>query len=200
MFCKLKSIVVFVRLISIYIFYFIIGSVATEEYERERGSSCNQLCGAFVNTSHVFCAAFRKEIYGASSLVFWLLFSFIWWIFTISIANNFFLSVFYSSLQGIFCNGRQCQRPGPDSAIVNLLNTMHEQIMVSNQLLSGLVDKDQRLYSRKRKMSISDSDDNNIISSRSGKKGKSLCKESETLSVAPHRRQTSLFIIIYYYY
>ena len=81
---------------------------------------------------------------------------------------------------------------GPYSAIVNLLKTMHEQIMVSNQLLSGLVDKDQRLYSRKRKMSISDSDDDYIISSRSGKKGKSICKESETLSVAPHRRQTSL--------
>ena len=81
---------------------------------------------------------------------------------------------------------------GPYSAIVNLLKTMHEQIMVSNQLLSGLVDKDQRLYSRKRKMSISDSDDDDILSSRSGKKGKSLCKESETLSVAPHRWQTSL--------
>ena len=50
-------------------FYFIIGSVATEQYERERGSLCNQLCGAFVNTSHVFCAALQKEIYGASSLV-----------------------------------------------------------------------------------------------------------------------------------
>ena len=81
---------------------------------------------------------------------------------------------------------------GPDSAIVNLLTKMHEQIMGSNQLLSGLVDKDQRLYSQKRKMTISDSDDDNIISSRSGKKGKRLCKESETLSVAPHRRQTSL--------
>ena len=28
---------------------------------------------------------------------------------------------------------------GPDSAIVNLLKTMHEQIMGSNQLFSGLV-------------------------------------------------------------
>ena len=37
---------------------------------------------------------------------------------------------------------------GPDSTIVNLLKTMQEQIIVSNKLLSGLVDNDQRPHSR----------------------------------------------------
>ena len=81
---------------------------------------------------------------------------------------------------------------GPDSAIINVLKTMHEQSMVSNHLLSGLVDKDQHLYSQQRQMSMSESDDDNIMSSWSSKKEKRLCKESKTLSVAPHRWQTSL--------
>ena len=48
---------------------------------------------------------------------------------------------------------------GPDSTI---LKTMQKQIIVSNELLSGLVDNDQRSHSQKRQMSCSDSDDVNL--------------------------------------
>ena len=51
---------------------------------------------------------------------------------------------------------------GPHSAIINVLKTMHEHIIVSNQLLSGLVDKGQSPYSWKRERSCSDSDNDNI--------------------------------------
>ena len=50
----------------------------------------------------------------------------------------------------------------PDSTIVDLLKTIQEQPIVSNKLLSGLEDNDQCPHSRKRQMSLSDSDDANM--------------------------------------
>ena len=86
---------------------------------------------------------------------------------------------------------------GPDSTIVDLLKTMQEQIIVSNKLLSGLVDNDQRLNSRKRNKSLSESDDENMVYTRSVTKEKG-CAKSVKLSLLLHiGNKHPLWIILF---
>ena len=124
-----------------------------------------------------FYAACSKRKSQRISGVFSLVFrgSSIWCIATISISSISCLFLFFlfslaiedkvgdlltepdiESVQIVHNSARETSKvsSGPDSTIVDLLKTMQEQIIVSNKLLSGLVGDDQRLHSRKRKMSL----------------------------------------------
>ena len=77
-----------------------------------------------------------------------------------------------------------------ESTMVTLLKTMQEQLQVSNQLLFGLFSETKRPLSRKRKISVSDSDDEESFSLESRPpRGKITRTESATISVAPHRQK-----------
>ena len=62
---------------------------------------------------------------------------------------------------------------------------MQEQIIVSNKLLSGLVDNNQRPHSRKINMSLSDSDDENLVYSTHVNKREG-CSRNVKLSLLLH--------------
>ena len=77
-----------------------------------------------------------------------------------------------------------------ESTMVTLLKTIQEQLQVCIQLLFGLSSETKRPLSWKRKISMSDLEDEESFSLESRPpQGKTTCTESATISVALHRQE-----------